>query len=104
MDIKIDMKKLDAIIAKAQPEYEKKLVAKKPNASMMAAGFVSPTAVTLDGTLMTFCGAWPKVRALLNVGLKFAGWFIPASQVALAKAFLTAISEEIMPAICGDDE
>lgn len=97
--VSLNVLNLDRIVAEAQPKFAAKLTAKQPSAIMTAAGIVQP-AGPIDTALLSFCAAWPKVRIALNLGLKFAAWFLPASQIALAKAVLTAINDEIVPVIC----
>lgn len=108
MNINIDVKKLDKIIAESQPKFAKSISAKPKTETMVkaapllqakAVGFVDVPKI--EGAILTFCGAWTKVNPLLNLGLKYASWFMPADSVALAKAVLKGMNEVIVPALCG---
>lgn len=111
MQLNIDMKRLDEIIAKAQPKYEKAIAAKPktqtarivgPMLQAKAVGFLDVPKI--EAGLLSFCGAWKVVNPLFNMGLKYASWFMPAATVALAKSFLEAMNTVIIPALCAPKE
>lgn len=103
--IKLDMAKVNKAFTQALPDYKASREAKpakvldsKTSAMMLEKmSLLGP----IDNILVTFCGAWPKVRSMLNVALKFAAW-VPGygPQIDIAKAWLTAFNDEIVPMIC----
>lgn len=92
----VNVAKLNAAFVKAFPIEKKALVPKGAETQKMA-GFAKLD--IFDDTVDTFCEAWPKVKPFLNMALKGLGWFFP-SQVAMAKAVITAIDTELVPVIC----
>lgn len=107
--IVLDMVKVNKTFQLAQPKFEATLAAKPAKVidpktvNVMTASLVSLPA-PIEAARLTFCTAWPKVRQMINVGLKFAAW-VPgySSQIAMAKAWLTAFNDEIVPVICGPE-
>lgn len=108
MQLNIDIKQMDAIIAKAQPQYEKRIAAKPKTKTAqtvgpmlqakMPVGFVDIPKI--EAGLLTFCGAWEKINPILNLGLKYASWFMKASDIGLAKSVLEAINTVFISQVC----
>lgn len=92
----VNVAKLNAAFVKAFGP-EKKALAPKAAQTQKIAGFADLN--VFDDTVDTFCEAWPRVKPFLNMALKGLGWFFP-SQVAMAKAVITAIDTELVPMIC----
>lgn len=61
-----------------------------------------PALASIDDVSSTVCDAWPKIRKVINLAMKFS-WLIPgASAIApMVKAFLTAVEKVLMPSLCG---
>lgn len=108
---KINIAKLNAKFREAQVKFDESLAAKpakdlhpETQAALtgVAANFAGiPGTEGIDAALLTFCAAWPKVRPVINLGLKYASW-IPGwgSRIALAKAWLETFNSELIPFIC----
>jgi len=100
MEVKINMDRLNAAIAKAQPKYEEQFAPKQQATAQSLGLTIAPAAGGIETVVMTFCAAWPKVYPVLNLGLKFAGWFLPAATVGLARSVVEGINTELYPQMC----
>lgn len=104
----INVARLNAAIARGLPDFQAKLDAKKEKelhpeaAKALAVGFAGiPGTGFIDDAQANFCTAWPKVRTAINGMLRVASWVPGVKQyVPLIKSVLSAINDEIFPAIC----
>lgn len=96
-DVKIDVAKLNAAFQAALPEHERKAAETEAKAQGMRGFSMSD----VGGIEDTFCGAWAAIQGPIALLLRVGGWFLPASTVAMIKAVVTAINEELVPMVCG---
>lgn len=109
----INMKRVNAEFVKAAKKYDASLATQPgkkldPQTTAMAvkamdtvtANFAGiPGTDSIDAALLTFCTAWPRVRVMLNYGLKLASWFGYAKEAAIAKAWIEAVNG-FLPELC----
>ena len=109
--ISLDFARINEKFQQGVPEFKAKLDAKKAkelhpevaNAlNKAAAGFMGiPGTEGFDSKVVTVCAAWPKIRGMLNFGLKIAAWY-PGykNEIAWAKSFLAMLDTEFVPQVC----
>lgn len=92
----IDVKRLNGVFQRNFAQKKNDLVPKAAQAQGLAGlGALEQLEETVD----TVCEAWPRVKPFLNMVLKGFGFFFP-SQVAMARAVITALDQEFFPLIC----
>lgn len=115
--VTIDMERVNSTFQNAVPEFRTKLEQKADkqlhpevqnaltavHEDAVAKGFLGiPGTEKIDASILTACSAWPRVRGIINFGLKIAAWY-PGykAEIALAKGWLQMADTELVPQLCG---